>query len=102
MSGFRVRIPFLAGSALAGLVVLMVAPVRAQQPETITENDVIAGTMEIEFKTRTSRDTSGELVEGSPPLGVQDVYTLNLTVAKSTEFSGRIVRQPNLYTRTLR
>lgn len=81
---------------------LLVPRTVADEPEAITEPDVIAGTMEIDFKTRVSRDTSGELVEGSPAMGVQDVYALNLTIAKSTEFSGKIVRQPNLYTKTLR
>jgi hypothetical protein len=70
--------------------------------ETLTENDVISGTMDIEFRTRLSQDTSGELVEGSPQIGVQDVYTTNLAVAKTTELTGKIVRQPNVYTKTLR
>ena len=77
-------------------------PAIAQAPETLTEDGVIAGTLEIDFKTRTSRDTSGELAEGSPALGVQDIYAFALRVAKTTEFSGKVVRQPNLYTKTLR
>lgn len=102
MNNFLIRVPSRASSMLTGLALLLAVPLWAQQPETITASNVIAGTMEIEFKTRTSRDTSGELVAGAPALGVQDVYTLNLTVAGSTEFSGKIVRQPNLYTRALR
>src|SRR3954466_15019139 len=63
---------------------------------TITEDDVIAGTMNIDFKTRTNSDTRGDLKEGSAALGAQDKYSLNLNVAKTTEFAGDIVRQPKL------
>ena len=72
------------------------------QGQTITEEDVVSGTMDIQFNTRTNQDTSGDLVEGSPAVGATDVYKLNLTVAKTTEFDGQITRQPNLYTKTLR
>lgn len=84
-----------AGLALA-------APVRAQEPETLTEEGVISGTMDIDFKSRTTPDTSGDLVEGSPAKGVQDKYSFKLAVAKTTEFAGDIVRLPNLYSKTLR
>ncbi len=73
----------------------------AQEGETLTEDGVIAGTMNIDFRTRTSQDTSGDLADGSPAPGVQDIYNFALRVAKTTEFSGKIVRQPNLYTKTL-
>lgn len=89
---------FSIPSLLASL--LLALPATAQ--DTLTEDNIISGTMEIDFKTRTTPDTTGELVEGSPALNVQDVYTLDLTVAQTTQFSGRIVRQPNLYTKTLR
>ncbi|MGH7215177.1 MAG: hypothetical protein ACREIT_10485 [Tepidisphaeraceae bacterium] len=68
---------------------------------TVTEDDIIAGTMDIDFKTRTNLDTSGDFKEGSPALGVQDLYKFSLRVAKTTEFSGQITRQPNLYTKML-
>lgn len=87
---------------LGGLLLSAPPPAIAQAPETLTEDGVIAGTLEIDFKTRTSRDTSGELAEDSPALGVQDIYAFALRVAKTTEFSGKVVRQPNLYTKTLR
>ncbi|MBC7834184.1 MAG: hypothetical protein H7Y88_03675 [Phycisphaerales bacterium] len=77
------------------------SPLAAQLAEPITEQDVIAGTMNIEFKTRTNLDTSGDLKDGSAALGAQDKYTFDLTVAKTTQFSGDITRQPNLYSRTL-
>jgi hypothetical protein len=75
------------------------APADAQP--LITESDIIAGTMDITFNTRSQIDTSGDLKEGSPAIGAKDVYKLNLTVAKTTQFSGEITRQPNLYTSTL-
>jgi hypothetical protein len=89
-------------TALASAVVLgsWTAPlVRAQGD--ITEDGVIAGTMTIDFNTRTKLDTTGDLAEGSAALGVQDVYKFTLSVAKTTEFAGQIQRQPNLYTSTL-
>lgn len=66
--------------------------------ETITEDDVITGKMEIDFQTRTKLDTSGDLKKGSAALGAADVYRLmDFRVAKTTEFTGEIRRQPNLY-----
>jgi hypothetical protein len=79
---------------------------RARRPRrggdaTVTEDDIIAGQMTIDFKTRTNLDSSGDLKEGSAAIGAQDKYMFNLSVAKTTEFSGDIVRQPKLYTKTL-
>ncbi|MEA2710070.1 MAG: hypothetical protein QOF78_2671 [Phycisphaerales bacterium] len=68
---------------------------------TVTEDDIIAGQMTIDFKTRTNLDSSGDLKEGSAAIGAQDKYSFNLNVAKTTEFSGDIVRQPKLVTKTL-
>lgn len=73
----------------------------AQQQEQITKDSVIAGTMDIDFATRTSKDTSGDLKQGSPALGVKDSYKFNLTVAETTRFSGTVTRQPNLYGKTM-
>ncbi|MGE0482267.1 MAG: hypothetical protein AB7Q17_17555, partial [Phycisphaerae bacterium] len=86
---------------LAGALLLAVAAT-AQQSDAITKDGVITGTMDIEFKTRTTPDSSGEFADGSPQKGVQDKYTFTLRVADTTEFSGSIVRQPNIYTKTLR
>ena len=98
----RSTFPIAAAVLLsAGFLLLGPPAALAQEPETLTEDGIIAGTLEIDFKTRASRDTSGDLAEGSPALGVQDVYTFALRVAKTTEFSGKIVRQPNLYTSML-
>lgn len=70
-------------------------------PAQMTEEKVINGTMDIDFGTRTNLDTTGDLKEKSPALGAKDNYHFDLTVAKTTEFSGSILRQPNLYTRML-
>jgi len=77
-------------------------PAAPSGPPMITENEIIAGTMEIEFGTRTNLDNTGELVPGSPALGAKDEYKFAFRVAKTTEFAGTITRQPNLYSDTLR
>lgn len=64
--------------------------------EEITENDVISGTMNINFKTRVNKDKSGKFADGSPMLEVKDEYKVNMRVAKTTEFSGTIWRQPKI------
>ncbi len=92
--------PMCACLAVAGWC--GVAPVSAQEGETLTEDGVISGTMNIDFKTRTTPDTSGDLAEGSPAKGAQDEYNFALQVAKTTEFAGSITRLPNLYSKTLR
>ena len=70
--------------------------------QLLSEEDVIAGMMDIQFNTRTNQDSSGDLLDNSPAQGVQDKYSFNLSVAKTTEFAGDITRQPNLYSKTLR
>lgn len=86
----------------AFVAAMVAAAAAAQDVKTLTEDGVIAGTMEIDFKTRTNKDTSGKLEDDSPAEGVQDEYRFTFTVAQTTEFAGKIVRQPNLYTKTLR
>ncbi len=71
------------------------------QGEPLSEENVIEGQMTIEFNTRTRLDTTGDLKEGSPAIGVQDKYAFTLNVAKTTQFQGEITRQPNLFTKTL-
>ncbi len=70
-------------------------------PEEITQDNVIAGTMDIDFGTRTNLDTSGDLKPGSAAVGAKDEYKFTLSVATTTEYSGSISRQPNLFTKTL-
>ena len=69
--------------------------------EQVTEDGVIAGIMNIEFETRVKKDTTGDLKADSPAKGAKDRYTFTLNVAKTTEFSGEITRQPNLFGRML-
>ena len=88
---------FVAPAAIA--VSAFVAPVHAQ--ELITEDDVISGTMDITFNTRTNKDASGDLKEGSAALGAKDIYKFTLNVAKTTQFSGEITRVPNLYSKLI-
>ncbi|MDZ4756250.1 MAG: hypothetical protein SGI72_18615 [Planctomycetota bacterium] len=73
----------------------------AQVDQILTESDVIAGTMDITFTTRTNKDATGDLKPDSPALGAKDLYKFDLTVAKTTQFTGEITRQPNLYSSTL-
>lgn len=93
---------FLALFLVVGLVQMpAVAFGQDKDANTLTEDDVIAGTMNIDFKTRTNHDNSGDLKEGSPAIGAQDKYTFQLNVAKTTEFSGEILRQPKLFSSVL-
>lgn len=71
------------------------------QDESLTKENVISGTMDIDFATRTTKDTSGDLKSGSPALGAKDSYKFNLVVVDTTRFSGTVTRQPNLYGKTL-
>ena len=109
------RYPLVAVALLA-LVALSIAPAYAYAQEAqpaaaaqdagakdaqVTEDDVIAGTMNIDFKTRSTPDTCGDLKKGSPAVGAQDKYNFQLSVAKTTEFAGEIMRQPKLFSSVL-
>lgn len=85
------------------ITTLLAFPLLAQAPTpaTLTEEGAIAGTMDIEFETRTKLDTSGDLKKGSPALGAKDTYKLNIQVAKTTEFSGTVTRMPKLFSSIL-
>ncbi len=73
----------------------------ADDQAIITEPGFISGKMSIDFDTRKNLDTSGKLVEGSPAQNTTDVYDLQLNVAKTTEYAGKIVRKPRLVSRVL-
>ncbi|MGQ0628485.1 MAG: hypothetical protein ACT4PL_10355 [Phycisphaerales bacterium] len=88
-----------AGALAAGLAA---APLCMAQPEQMTKDDVIAGTMDIQFNTRTMKDSSGDLVADSAALGAKDKYTFKIGVVETLEFSGSIERQPNLFSKILR
>ncbi|MFM9958561.1 MAG: hypothetical protein ACKVZJ_10825 [Phycisphaerales bacterium] len=95
----------LVSAGTVGLAVFSplapVAVAQSAETPTLTEENVIAGTMEIDFRTRTQPDSTGDLKKGSPALGVKDRYKFDLSVAKTTKFTGEITRQPNLYSSTL-
>lgn len=77
------------------------AAASAGEAELITKPNIIAGTMEIDFATRTNKDTSGDLKPGSAALGAKDTYKFQLSVAETTEFAGTITRQPNLFSKLI-
>ncbi|MFN0137057.1 MAG: hypothetical protein ACKVS9_13180 [Phycisphaerae bacterium] len=89
-------------AACVATTLLIASVAQAQDPEAMTKENVIAGTMDIDFKTRTTPDTSGEVAENSPKLGVQDEYAINLNVADAAVFAGKVVRQPNIYSKNIR
>ena len=82
-------------------LVLVASFVRAQEG-TITEEGAITGTMDIDFKTRTDLDTAGTYVQDSPALGAKDTYTFKMVVGKTTEYSGKITRQGDLFTKVIK
>ena len=91
----------LAASAVAPLSAVAQDKPADKAAATITENNVINGTLNIDFATRTNPDTSGDLKKGSPAIGAKDKYTLNLSVAKTIEYVGEVTRQPKLYSSVL-
>lgn len=88
--------------AALGLALVGALSAAALAQDDLTTKEAITGTMTIDFKTRTTPDSSGELAEGSAQLGVQDKYTFDLSVAQTVQLSGSIVRQPNIYSKTMR
>jgi len=89
----------VCGILLTNLVSLQ--GVSADIPEVMSEAGFISGTMDIDFGTRRNLDTTGSFVEGSPAEGSQDTYSMALNVAKTTEYSGKIVRKPRLISKIL-
>jgi hypothetical protein len=82
--------------ALPLTVALAFSPVAYAELPTLSEQDVIKGTVDIQFNTRTQLDSSGKFEKGSPKLGVKDIYKINMNVAQTTEFAGTIERQPKV------
>ena len=102
-SKFIVSSAVVASLAIAAPYVLSESmhSASAQNAETISENGFISGTMNIDFGTRRNLDSTGKLAAGSPAEGSKDVYTLNLNVAKTTEYAGSISRLPHLVSSVL-
>ena len=73
------------------LLTLLTPALRAQEPEKVTMNNAIGGSMDIDFRTRKNVDDKGR-----PTKGVTDLYTVSLNVAQTTEFKGIIERLPTV------
>lgn len=84
---------------LAFALALVAAPVWGADPPLETKEGIIRGTMDIDFKSRTELDTSGNYVEGSSAKGAKDVYSFNIRVGETTEYQGKITRQPEIKTK---
>lgn len=81
---------------LLPLIVFTAAVLHGEELEKITQPGAISGTVNIAFNTRT-RLTA----EGKPEKGAKDVYEVALNVAKTTEFKGKVERQPLLTSKIL-
>lgn len=92
--------PWLLATAVAANL-SFTSYTHAQALPEVTAPGVVAGTLEIDFATRRNLDRSGKLAEGSPAEGSKDRYTVALTVANTTEFSGTVERTPRLVSKLL-
>ncbi|MCE9644109.1 hypothetical protein K8Q93_02635 [Candidatus Parcubacteria bacterium] len=105
--GLQMLIRSLRGLVAAALLALALPvsafaqAVPASYTEPFSLEKAISGTMSATFNTRTNKDRTGKLPAGSPAIGQQDIYQVNLQVAKSTFFDGTIKRQPWIPTATL-
>jgi len=91
----------LAAATFVGPAPRALAQDAATAPAAEMMKDAVAGTMDIVFDTRTNPDDSGDFKPGSPRLGIADTYNVNLRVAGTTEFAGKVTRLPNLYSKVL-
>lgn len=76
---------------LLPLFVFSVAALQGEEPEKLTQPGAITGTVNIAFNSRTK-----VTAEGRPEAGAKDVYEVALNVVKTTEFKGKVERQPLL------
>ncbi len=74
---------------LAGLLAVTPLTAFAQEPEKIVQPGAINGTVSIAFGSRTNLNDKGK-----PQKGAKDVYDIDLSVAKTTEFKGKVERYP--------
>lgn len=68
----------------------------AAPPVQISQQDAISGKMSIDFATRKNLDRTSGFAPGSPQRGAVDTYKLDLAVAQTTEYTGRIKRLPRI------
>ncbi len=84
------------------LVLAGMTSVRASDFTTpISMPGAIKGTMTIDFQTRVQTDETGNVPDGSPALGVADVYATNIEVGNSVVLKGEMRRVPWLPSRIL-
>ena len=76
---------------LLPIALLAFTSLHAEDLEKISQPGAIAGTVNIGFNTRTHVDAKGK-----PEAGAKDVYDVALSVVKTTEFKGKVERQPLL------
>ncbi len=90
----RTRLTFvLAMLCIPALVLAQQAAVPDQQKANMApDQGAIKGDMKVQYNTRTEAGTE----EGAPKKGVQDVYTVNLTVNTNRMIQGTITRQPRI------
>ncbi|WP_439817052.1 hypothetical protein [Zavarzinia sp. CC-PAN008] len=62
--------------------------------EAVSMDGAIKGRMDIVFDTRTTRDTTGDVPDGSPALGAMDTYNVDLDVMNSVVMKGAVTRLP--------
>lgn len=75
--------------SLATLFILATTTLHAQELEKISQPGAITGAVNINFATRTRLND-----QGKPQAGAKDVYEVGLIVGKTTEFKGKVERQP--------
>ena len=81
----------LLPNALFSLAVL-----HGEELEKITQPGAVTGTVNITFNTRTRLND-----QGKPEKGAKDVYEVALNVGKTTEFKGKVERQPLITSKIL-
>lgn len=85
------HITIMKMSGFLSLWMLLLASAQGEELEKITQPGMVSGTVDINFNSRT------QLAEdGRPEKGAKDVYEIAINVGKTTEFKGRIERQPLL------
>lgn len=82
--------------SLVSLPAFLITGAAAAAPTPYTREDAISGKMTIDFATRRKLDRSNGYLAGSAEKGVVDTYTLNINVAETTEYTGKIKRLPRL------
>jgi len=78
------------------VLVLSLGVRAAWAEDAVSKDNVITGTTDITFNTRTQLDTAGDFKAGSAAKGVSDLYKMNLIVWDTSVFSGQVQRQPRL------